>query len=232
MRVGGAVPTLTTPPTVNPDELEYSGSAFALLTAGGETSDGTLSYMAIKSETLPEMPGTNDPGWVDPYTSLTATDAGDYYIYVKITGDATHADKVFGPYGPSGLDSGPKTISKAPATLTCSDTAPLSFTTAQGAGSTQEKTGVSCTGGTVTVSSGTPANCTVAFSEGTITVTRVSTEAFENTVITVSVTPDSNHYWLSDNNVTFNVSAVKYSWLNGGQFNGFNHNGGNEQQTW
>lgn len=232
VRVGGAVPTLTTPPTVNPDELIYSGSAYALLTAGGETSDGTLSYMAIKSETEPEAPGTNDSGWVDPYTSLTATDAGDYYVYVKITGDATHADKVFGPYGPSGLDSGPKTISKAPATLTCTDTAPLSFTTAQGAGSTQEKTGVSCTGGTVTVSSGTPANCTASFSEGTITVTRVSTEAFENTVITVSVTPDANHYWLSDNNVIFNVSAVKYSSLNGGNFQGFLNNEGNEVKEW
>lgn len=90
---------------------------------------------------------------------------------------------------------------------------------------------MSCTGGTITVSSATPANCTAAYADGTITVTRVSSLAFSATTITVSVTPDANHYW-SGPDVTFNVSGAAHSPLNGGDFNGFLHEGGNEQYEW
>lgn len=222
--ISGTAPTLTTDPTVNDAVLTYDGTPKQLLSAGGSTSDGTLSYKAIKSDTTPAKPGVNSDGWVDDYASLTMTDAGNYYIYVKITGDSSHSDAVFGPYGP-------KEILKAAATLTCSSD-PMSFTTSQGAGSTLERTGVSCTGGTISVVSATEANCTASFSESTITVTRVKTDAFTDSAITVSVTPDSNHYWDTANNVTFNVSAIKWSSLSGGDFSGFNHNEGNEQNNW
>lgn len=221
--VEGVPPTMGTAPEPNVNTT-YDGSDYPLLISGGSTDDGTLTYKAIKSETTPETPGVTSGGWV-PFASLTATDAGTYYIYALITGDATHSNAVFGPYGPV-------QIGKAAATLTC-DSDPLSFTTSQGAGSTVLKSGVSCTGGTVTVSSGTEANCTVSYSEGVITVTRVNNSAFSNTVITVSVTPDANHTWDEANNVTFNVSAVLYSSLNGGNFSGFEHDGsGNEQYNW
>ena len=218
-------PELSENPTLNPDVLTYDGYDHQLLATGGATSHGTLSYKAVKADAEPAMPATTSDGWVSPYTSLTATDAGTYYVYVKITGDANHADKVF--------YVGSKAIEKAAATLTCSTDA-LGFTTSQGAGSTVTKTGVSCTGGTVKVVSANTANCTVSYDAltQTITVTRVSNEAFTDTRITVSVTPDGNHTWSDTDNVTFYVSGIRYSSLVGGDFHGFDHDGGNEQYEW
>ena len=220
----GDDPVLDVEPTLNPDDLVWDGDPKQLLAAGASTSDGTLDYKAIAATSEPDTPGTASDGWVADFNDLTGTDAGSYYIYVRVLGDADHRSKVFGPYGP-------KAIAKAPATLTCSTDA-LAFSSSQGAGSTLQKTGVSFTGGTITLTSATPSNCTAAYADGTITVTRVNAAAFSATAITVSVTPDANHYWSSASNVVFNVSGAAQSPLNGGEFNGFLHEGGNEQHEW
>ena len=73
--------------------------------------------------------------------------------------------------------------------------------------STKTKTGVSCSGGTISVASANTGNCTVSYSNGTITITRKTNSAFSNTTVTVSVTPDANH--TAPSNVTFNVSATE-----------------------
>ena len=219
----GDEPELSSVPEVNSADLIWDGDPKQLLAAGASTAHGTLDYKAVVSTTTPATPSTVSEGWTADYNALTGTDAGNYYIYVRVLGDSEHSNKVFGPYGP-------KQIAKASATLTCS-TDDLAFSTPQGAGSTLQKTGVGCTGGTITVTSAVPANCTVAYSDGTITVTRVNAAAFSGTQITVSVTPDGNHYW-NGPDVTFNVSASASSPLSGGYFNGFLHNSGNEQYEW
>lgn len=226
--VSGQEPSLSEAPTINPADMTADGTtAWQLLSSGGATSHGTLSYKAVKADAEPAMPTVASTGWTTPYTALTVTDGGTYYVYVKITGDSAqgYGDKVF--------YVGSKTIAKAPATLVCSTEA-LSFTTSQGAGSTLAKLGVSCTGGTVSVVSANTANCTVSYDSltQTITVTRVNTNAFTNTLITVSVTPDDSHTWSDADNVVFNVSGIKYSSLSGGEFHGFEHDGGNEQYNW
>lgn len=91
-------------------------------------------------------------------------------------------------------------VCKAEATLTCSTDA-IQFVNT----TTKTKTGVSCTGGTINVSSSNMSNCTVSYSNSTITVTRVNNSAFSGTQITVSVTPDANHTAPAD--VTFSVSG-------------------------
>lgn len=65
-----------TAPTIK--YLTYSGSAQALLNAGS-TSDGTIQYSSDGSSW-----GTTIP---------TGTNAGNYTVYWKIIGDATHLDK-------------------------------------------------------------------------------------------------------------------------------------------
>ena len=79
--------------------LTYTGSAQALVTAGTATG-GTMQYCLTQdgtySDTLPE-----------------GTDAGDYTVYYKVTGDENHNDTE--PAGPVSV-----TIAKASLTLTAS----------------------------------------------------------------------------------------------------------------
>ena len=107
--ISKADPTLQSAPTVRTATLTYDGSAQRLLEANGYSPDGTLSYgyyYSTSTETTPTEPDT----WVSSsFMDLTASDAGYYYIYVKITGDANHNNKVFGP-----IDGSPKQILPAP----------------------------------------------------------------------------------------------------------------------
>lgn len=68
-------PSYTAPTAKTPT---YSGSAQALLNAGS-TSDGTFMY------------STDGSSWTT--TVSTGTNAGNYTVYWKIVGDATHLDK-------------------------------------------------------------------------------------------------------------------------------------------
>ena len=137
-------------------------------------------------------------GYVAPTASSTATTSSNVGTY-EITasgGSATNYDFSY--------TAGTLTITQVAGTLTCTNDA-LSFSASDGANSTKTKTSVSCSGGTISVQSSNTSNCTVTFSSGTITVTRVSEAAWSET-ITVSVTPDGNH--TAPSNVTFSVSAT------------------------
>lgn len=224
-RISEMEPELSTYPQITEAELRYNEAPRQLLVSAGSSSNGTLSYKAIKGDisSQPETPAVDSDGWVDSYEAVTGTDAGTYYIYVLVTGTGDYGDKVF--------YIGSKQIYKRKVTLVCGDEA-VSFTSAQDVGSTIQKTGVSCVGGTIVVSSANSDNCTAAYSEGVITVTRRTRDAFTNTVMTVTVTPDDNHYWSVDDTVTFNLSAMLFSGLSGGEFNGFLNNSGEERLTW
>ena len=100
--------------------------------------------------------------------------------------------------------NGTLTVNKVAGSITC-NTSSLSFASSNGANSTATKTGVSGSGGTISVSSSNTGNCTVSYANGTITVTRQSESAWTET-ITVSLSPDANH--TAPNNVTFTVSAT------------------------
>ena len=74
--------TLTTAPTAVSNLVYTAGQAQALVTAGAATN-GTLSYGFGTAEAAP-APGT----WSADIP--TATDAGTYYVWYRVLGDATH----------------------------------------------------------------------------------------------------------------------------------------------
>ncbi len=168
--------------------LTYSGSAQPLVTAG--TSDeGTVQY-AIGTASGPT--GTYSA------TIPTATNAGTYYIWYKVAGDADHSDSA-----PQKLAV---TVAKADATLTLA-AGDLGFASSDKA-ETAKTNSITAKAGdkTVTVSSADNTKCNVAISGTTITVTRKSTDAFSDVVITVTLTGDANH---NNATATFKVSAEK-----------------------
>ncbi len=173
---------VVTAPTAN--NRTYDGTTQALLT-GGSTTGGTLQYSLTS--------GTDYSTTVP-----TATNAGSYTVYYKVEGNEAYSDVA--------EQSVDVTISKAAATLTCNNSA-ISFSASEDKNSTKTKTSVSCTGGTISVASANTGNCTVSYSNGTITITRKTNSAFSNIKVTVSVTPDANH--TAPSNVTFNVSATE-----------------------
>ena len=184
-----------TAPTAVAASLTYSGSAQTLFSAGS-TTGGTMKYKVTTTNSKPastaDFKTTIDQG----------TNAGTYYLWYYVDGgDNYNTTDVNGT-------AVTKAIGKAAATLTCS-TGSFSFSSYEARNSTKTKTGVSCTGGTINVTSANTGNCTVSYSSGTITVTRNTNSAFTSTQITVSVTPDANH--TAPNNVTFNVIASQYS---------------------
>ncbi len=184
-----------TAPTAVAATLTYSGSAKTLFSAGS-TTGGTMKYKVTTTNSKPastaDFKTTIDQG----------TNAGTYYLWYYVDGgDNYNTTDVNGT-------AVTKAIGKAAATLTCNNSA-ISFSSSAATLSTKSKSGVSCTGGTINVSSANTGNCTVSYSSGTITVTRKTNSAFSNTRITVSVTPDANH--TAPGNVTFNVSAVAYA---------------------
>lgn len=185
--VSAANATLISPPTAN--TLDYTGSPQALVEAG-LCSGGTMQYGI----------GTSTAAPASYYESIpTGTDAGDYWVWYYAKGSDGRGD--------SSADKIKVTINKVPATLTCG-TAALSFTKTDNVNATAAKTGVSCTGGTIVVSSADQTKCTASYSGGTITVTRKTVEAFSDVKITVSVTPDANH--TAPASVEFSVSAAEY----------------------
>ena len=95
-----ADPTVTAPTA---KALTYSGSAQELVTAG-EATGGEMQY-ALGTETAA----------TEPYTAFipAATDAGTYYVWYKVIGDANHNDSA-----PAKVDAG---IAQRPITLTAND---------------------------------------------------------------------------------------------------------------
>ena len=76
VNIGQAAPTVTAP-TAN--TLTYDGTEQQLITAGS-TNGGTLQY------------SLNGTDYVEDPTTLTATAAGIYTVYYKVTGDANYSD--------------------------------------------------------------------------------------------------------------------------------------------
>lgn len=168
--------------------LTYSGSAQSLVTAG--TSDeGTVQYA---------IGNASGPTGAFSTTVPTATNAGTYYIWYKVVGDADHSDSA-----PQKLTV---TVVKAAATLTLA-AGDLAFAATDLVNATLTKAITASEGAqTVTAVSGDGTKCTVSVSGTTITVTRKSTDAFSDVVITVTLTGDANH---NNATATFKVSAEK-----------------------
>ncbi len=178
--------TTTAPAAVS--SLTYNEAAQALVTAG-TSGEGTVQY-ALGSASAPT--GTFST------TIPTATNAGTYYVWYKVVGDADHSDS-----DPVRLTV---TIAKAPATLTLA-TGDLSFSGSEKANATKTKSITDKKGDkSISVSSADATKCTASISGNTITVKRVSTDAFSNVVITVSLVGDNNH---NNATATFKVSAEK-----------------------
>jgi len=80
LTVNKAAPTVTAPTAKT---LTYTGSAQELVNAGS-TEDGTLYYAVTTENKAPTDENLND-------TSIpTGTDAGTYYVWYKVVGDANH----------------------------------------------------------------------------------------------------------------------------------------------
>ena len=178
-------------------------TSFAIGGSGSVTYGSTANYsLASIVPTYADLTGvtwtvTNGTGKANINTSgvLTPTQVGNVTVTATSTADNTvKATKDV-------------TISKAAASLTCNTNA-LSFTASNKKDATVTKTGVSASGGSVSVSSNNTAYCTVSYASGTITVKRVSEAAWTAT-ITVSVTADGNHTWTESNKKTFTVSAAE-----------------------
>lgn len=178
-------------------------TSFAIGGSGSVTYGSTANYsLASIVPTYADLTGvtwtvTNGTGTATITASgvLTPTQVGNVTVTATSTADNTvKATKDV-------------TISKAAASLTCNTNA-LSFTASNKKDATVTKTGVSASGGSVSVSSNNTAYCTVSYASGTITVKRVSEAAWTAT-ITVSVTADGNHTWTESNKKTFTVSAAE-----------------------
>ncbi|MEE8836578.1 MAG: hypothetical protein SOH80_06325 [Eubacteriales bacterium] len=104
VEVGVKVAPTVTAPTANP--LTYNGQAQELVIAGS-TEDGTL-YYAVTAE---NMAPTDDSLYTTSIPSKT--DAGTYYVWYKVVGDANHNN-----VGPEKVSV---SIGKADATITAKD---------------------------------------------------------------------------------------------------------------
>ena len=166
--------------------LTYSGSAQPLVTAGS-SDEGTVQYA---------IGNASGPMGAFSTTVPTGTNAGTYYIWYKVVGDADHSDSA-----PQKLTV---TVAKAAATLTLA-AGDLAFAATDLVNATLTKAVTASEGAqTITAVSADGTKCTVAVSGTTITVTRKSTDAFTDVVITVTLTGDANH---NNATVTFKVSA-------------------------
>ena len=183
--------------------------------ATGSLTGITISAKTVSSPTITLSPTsyTYDGAAKTPIVTVkdgsTTIPASEYTVGYSNntnagTATVTITDKTGGNYTVSGSTT--FTINKAAASLTCSTDA-LSFTASNKKDATVTKTGVSASGGSVSVSSSNTDYCTVSYASGTITVKRVS-EAEWTATITVSVTADGNHTWADSNKKTFTVSAA------------------------
>lgn len=159
---------------------------------------------------------TDDPTWTFSYSGFVNGETSTVLTTQPSATTTATSESIVGTYDiiPSGAEAanydisyanGTLTVNKKTITLTCSTTA-LSFGT-DAVNSTKTKTGVSCSDGTISVSSSNTSGCTVSYSNGTITVTRKSSSAFTAT-ITVSVTPPDTDNYTTPSNMTFTVSAA------------------------
>ena len=67
--------------------LTYNGTAQELLSTAPATSHGTIQYAVTTTESQPEDSAFSA-------STPTATNAGTYYVYYKVVGDANHNDRI------------------------------------------------------------------------------------------------------------------------------------------
>ena len=166
--------SVTTAPAAVTGDLTFSGSAQTLFSAGSVTG-GTLKYKVTTSSTKPE--NTND------FTTTIdqQTNAGTYYLWYYVEGDANHNSTSVNGTGIS------KSIDKANGAATLS-----SSSVAFGTSTANQTVTVSGNTGTVSASVTSGSGCTVSVSGTTITITRNSNAAFSAT-ITVTIAESTNY---------------------------------------
>lgn len=106
LTVTPAAASFTAPVAVTA-ELTYTGDEQALVTEGS-TADGTMRYFV---NTTGDEPSTSTDGWTT--TVPKQTDAGTYYVWYYVKGDANHNDTEV-----TAIAGNSKTIEKANATYT------------------------------------------------------------------------------------------------------------------
>lgn len=99
--VSVTMPTIATTPAAVSGDLTYTGVAQNLTTAG-EATGGTVKYFVTTTD---EAPATDADGWTT--TVPQATDAGTYYVWYYVDGDANYNDTEV-----AAVENSPKTIAK------------------------------------------------------------------------------------------------------------------------
>ena len=166
--------SVTTAPAAVSGDLTYIGEALTLFSAGSVTG-GTLMYKVTTSSTKPE----NTDGFTT--TIDQETNAGTYYLWYYVEGDANHNSTSVNGTGIS------KSIDKANGAATLS-----SSSVAFGTSTANQTVTVSGNTGTVSASVTSGSGCTVSVSGTTITITRNSNAAFSAT-ITVTIAESTNY---------------------------------------
>ena len=176
--ISKVAPTYTAPAYTS---LTYTGSAQNLVSAG-TTSHGTITYSTAQNGTY----STTIP---------TGTNAGDYTVWYKLTGDDNHNDVAATQV--TGV-----TIAKAACTVSLDKTS-LNLTNSSATGTIN----VTCDGdGTVTAESSNTSVATVSVSGNTVTVTAI---ANGSATITIKVSEGTNHtaYTATDKTVSVTCSG-------------------------
>ena len=122
LEIKEAEPTLLTVPTINPDNLVYTGNTYSddkLLLASEGTASGAsaIRYGKFRSDVETDSPSVPTQ-WHSPYSDFFGREAGYYYIYVQVEGDANHSNKVFGPYGPKQIAKANQSAPTLPSAMT------------------------------------------------------------------------------------------------------------------
>ena len=78
--------TITTQPTIS-DAVDYNGTAQSAITAAAvaQSTNATTIYYAVTSSST--APAEGAEVWKTNFADAKATDAGTYYVYVKVTAD-------------------------------------------------------------------------------------------------------------------------------------------------
>lgn len=200
--IAKADPTLTSAPTPN-TSLTYVASAQQLISAGATYSPNTLpvSYQVTNSTTNPDP----DAGtWVNDISEVTGTNAGTYYIWTKVTGNANYNTVVFDGYATA-------SIAKATGSVSL-DVTSLSFLSTDDVNSTKS---INVTGSNgplgYSISIANPEDAdkiSVSGSAPTFTVTRNSALATVGDItVTISVT-DEDNYTPASADVTVTMAAL------------------------
>ncbi|MBO5579158.1 MAG: hypothetical protein J5952_01880 [Prevotella sp.] len=179
--------TVTTAPAAVSDDLTYTGGALTLFTVGSDVTGGTLKYKVTTSSTKPD--NTND------FTTTIdqQTNAGTYYLWYYVEGDANHNSTSVNDTGIN------KAIAKAAGAATLSSSS-VNF----GTSTANQIVTVSDNTGTVSASVPSGSGCEVSVSENTITITRTSSSPITAT-ITVTIAESTNY---NSTTKTINVSGT------------------------